>query len=185
MDSTNTKEEIMTIRSVDLWLDDERDIHSSYNFKVETYEDAIDILSTYEVRSISLDHDLGTDKSGYDLACWIERNTAKGLPRLKWNVHSANPVGSKRITAALEMADRYWDAVDATIKNHPSFGIVQEFLEEDEENTLEWFRVRHPQLGELTPFQLILKKNEVSDKILRSFIMKELDLNEDLMDDWK
>ena len=175
----------MIIRSVDLWLDDEREIHDSYNFRVETYEDAIEVLSTFEVRSISLDHDLGTDKSGYDLACWIERNTANGLPRLKWNVHSANPVGAKRITAALEMADRYWNAVDATIKAHKSFKIVEEYLEEGEEEALEWFRVRHVQLGDLTPFQLILKKDEVSEKLLRQFVMKELDLCEDLIDDWK
>ena len=175
----------MMIRNVDLWLDDERDMHKKYNFKVETFEDAVEILATFEVRSVSLDHDLGTEKNGYDLACWIERETANGLPRLEWNVHSANPVGSKRITQALEMADRYWDAVDSTVKAHISFNIVKDFLEETDDNALEWFRVKHKYLGQLTPFQLILKKDKICEKLLRDYVKKELDLNEDLLDEWK
>lgn len=174
----------MINRNVNLWLDDERDLHKNYNFKVETFEDAVEILSTYEVISVSLDHDLGTEKNGYDLACWIERQAAEGLPRLNWNVHSANPVGSKRITMALEMADRYWQAVDSTIKNHASFKIVKDFLSE-RHDTLEWFRVRHQYLGELTPFQLILKKDKMSERLLRDYVKKHLDLTEDLLDTWK
>ena len=63
------------------------------------------------VESISLDHDLGADgdMTGYDVACEIERLAVEGtLPRMYVYVHSANPVGAKRMCAAIEKAEEAW-----------------------------------------------------------------------------
>ena len=55
-----------------------------------TYETAIYLLETEDIELISLDHDLGADKSGYDLCKWMSANN-------RWpqyvQIHSMNPVG--------------------------------------------------------------------------------------------
>lgn len=102
-----------------LWLDDERDPKSNKiqslfgadgdEIWVKTIEQAIYYLKQGIVESISLDHDLGYQKTGLDLANWIEENAFNGnLERLIWSVHSRNPVGAKKITQALRNADSYW-----------------------------------------------------------------------------
>ena len=55
---------------------------------------------------ISFDHDLGWDekkneerKSGYDCAKWLVENK---IPLMKFNVHSANPVGAENIRKLLQ-----------------------------------------------------------------------------------
>ena len=58
---------------------------------------------------ISFDHDLGSGKTGYDVACYIELQAERGvLPHMTWVVHSANPVGAEKIRRAMESAERYW-----------------------------------------------------------------------------
>lgn len=47
-----------------------------------------------------LDHDLGEDKTGYDVMCWLEENT-EYLPGEIVCV-SANPVGKDRITQVID-----------------------------------------------------------------------------------
>lgn len=104
---------------VDLWLDDERDprnarIQELFNADpsmlwVKTAEAAISYLKQKQVRFVSLDHDLGTPATGYDVARWIEERAFHGdLPRLAWAVHSANTVGARAIRDALMNADRFW-----------------------------------------------------------------------------
>ena len=103
----------------DLWLDDERDptdprIQDRFNAEpdmvwVKTADAAISRLKSGGVRFISLDHDLGTTATGYDVAKWIEARAFDGdLPRLAWAVHSANIIGARAIRQALENADLYW-----------------------------------------------------------------------------
>ena len=93
-----------------LWVDDVRSMPESYNALAKTYEEAIDYLKTGQVELISLDHDLGTEKSGYDIAVWIEEKAFSGeISTLEWRIHSANPVGRKRIEQSLSNADRYWN----------------------------------------------------------------------------
>ncbi len=46
-----------------------------------------------------LDHDLGEGKTGYDVACWLERNP-QFLPE-RVIIVSSNPVGRKNIEAVL------------------------------------------------------------------------------------
>jgi hypothetical protein len=62
------------------------------------------------VTHIDFDHDLGDNTpTGYDVARAIEELAFAGLiPRLTWSIHSANPVGRKRIEMAMRSADRFW-----------------------------------------------------------------------------
>ena len=104
---------------IDLWLDDERDpddprIQELFGaepgmFWVKSAHAAIRRLKSGNVRSISLDHDLGQNATGYDVAKWIEeRSFQRQLARVSWNVHSMNVEGAKVIRAALLNADRFW-----------------------------------------------------------------------------
>lgn len=102
---------------VKLWLDDVREAPDGWLW-VRTAREALAILKTVVVDEISLDHDLGLDgvtaedengQSGYDVARYIEEMAYEGrMSRLKWSVHSSNPVGRKRMEAALRSAERFW-----------------------------------------------------------------------------
>jgi hypothetical protein len=93
-----------------LWLDDER-MPPGDDWRVaRTYREAVGALRTGKVRLLSLDHDLGKGRTGYDVAAWVEARAAAGkMGRLEWRVHSANPVGRARIEAAMRSAERLWD----------------------------------------------------------------------------
>lgn len=102
-----------------VWLDDERDPD---NIKIQelfgaepgmiwckTADAAINRLKSNSVEWISLDHDLGTTSTGYDVAKWIEERAHSGeLFPLVWTVHSANVIGARAMRQALENADRFW-----------------------------------------------------------------------------
>ncbi|CCB89098.1 cyclic-phosphate processing receiver domain-containing protein [Simkania negevensis] len=101
-----------------VFLDDElealerKKLARGFDTWVTTAAEAIELISTGKVSEVSLDHDLGPEEvgSGYDVAKFIEEKAfLNEIPRLKWHVHSANPVGRKRMTAALTNADRFWD----------------------------------------------------------------------------
>jgi len=102
-----------------IWLDDERDPQSNIGRQkgatgnevwIKTSHEAINLLESGNVISISLDHDLGEGAgTGYDVAKWIEEQAYHGnLPRLQWQLHSDNTVGIKNMKAALEQADKFW-----------------------------------------------------------------------------
>lgn len=106
---------------INLWLDDERDptdpvIKEKFGSKgneiwVKTPEEAINLLKTGDVVSISFDHDLSLPEpeNGYKVAKWIEEKAFKQeIPKLNWKVHSANPTGSRNITLAMQNADKFW-----------------------------------------------------------------------------
>jgi hypothetical protein len=101
---------------INLWVDDVRDpaLYSPSRewLWVKTAPAAIAALETGTVERVSLDHDLGLlpeEGCGYDVAVWIEEAAYMGkIPALDWLIHSANPVGRKRMEAALMKADRYW-----------------------------------------------------------------------------
>lgn len=107
----NFKQWFNESQAVSVWLDDIRPMPSQYTIHAKTAEAAIDLLKRGNVISISLDHDLGLPENGtgYDVAKWIEEHAFNHeLPKLQWNVHSANPVGRQRIMAALKNADKFW-----------------------------------------------------------------------------
>jgi hypothetical protein len=108
---------------IKMWLDDERDPTSNVTKSlfqsdgteiwVKTYEEAIDLLSKGNVEFVSLDHDLGKEKTGYDVAKWIEENAYYGnLKPIQWRIHSQNQVGASSMKKALESADKYWNQKD-------------------------------------------------------------------------
>ena len=100
-----------------LWLDDQindpdtPDRHTPVGWYGCTHaHQTIEYIKTGIVTEIDFDHDLGEGKgTGYDVALVIEAGAYNGtLDPIKWNIHSANPVGRKRIEAAMQNADRYW-----------------------------------------------------------------------------
>jgi hypothetical protein len=82
-----------------LFVDDLRNPPTQDWMVARSYGEAVAVLSTAPVVEISLDHDLGEDKSGYDVAKWmIESDTWPRIIR----VHTANPVGRDNIFQLLE-----------------------------------------------------------------------------------
>jgi hypothetical protein len=98
---------------VRVWLDDVRETPEGW-IHVKTPEEAIELLDSGEVEEISLDHDLGlatseSERTGYDVLAWLEEAVATGawkhsLPVIR--VHSANPVGWRRMEQAIESIQR-------------------------------------------------------------------------------
>lgn len=87
-----------------VWLDDERPTPAGW-VGVQTPEEAIKLLSSQQVETISLDHDLGLDetRTGYTVINWLElqavTNEAFRMPKVL--IHTDNPVGRKNMLAAL------------------------------------------------------------------------------------
>lgn len=94
-----------------VYLDDERPTPEGWH-RVYTANEAITLLRAGVVEDISLDHDLGDDQkfgTGYDVASFIEEQAFLGeMNRVRWFIHSANPVGRANMKAALERADDFW-----------------------------------------------------------------------------
>lgn len=109
-----------------LWLDDERDpkdplIQHQFGANgdeiwVKTPYDAIRLLETHQVTSISLDHDLGLGKdengkeiNGQTVSQWIlDHALNHNLPPIEWYTHTQNPTGAKWMRHDMKMADRHW-----------------------------------------------------------------------------
>lgn len=97
-----------------VWLDDKRDpvlfTGETDWIRVYTADAAIALLAQGGVDIISLDHDLGTEDTGYTVACWIEEMAYyKKMKPLEWRIHSDNVVGRGNMERALRAADHYWD----------------------------------------------------------------------------
>jgi hypothetical protein len=91
-----------------VFLDDVRECPEGW-LLAKTAKEAIFYLITLGITEISLDHDLGTEDTGYTVAEYIERGAyEKTLPRLTWHLHTDNPVGRAKMQAALTRADKYW-----------------------------------------------------------------------------
>jgi hypothetical protein len=76
-----------------IYLDDLRSCPEGF-VPAKNYEECINLLLTNEVTIISLDHDLGQGKTGYDVAKFMVENNI--FPE-KIYIHSANPVGVDNI----------------------------------------------------------------------------------------
>ena len=81
-----------------LWIDDIRKptdylklIKAHKIIVAYNYESAIEALNDYIFDIISFDHDLGEDKTGYDIAKYIVENQIQ--IKEGFQCHSANPVG--------------------------------------------------------------------------------------------
>ena len=86
-----------------LFLDDKRK-HPDGWILVKSAERAIQLLKKGVVTEISLDHDLGRRKSGYDVVLWMEQEIAKKgfAPPANIIIHTANPVGRAKMEQAVE-----------------------------------------------------------------------------------
>ena len=97
-----------------IWLDDIRPMPEGFTHWCKRAADIKPLMETGEVSHISFDHDLGEgggQMTGYHAACFIEnRAYSRKLPRLTWDIHSANPVGRKNIEVAMRKAEEYWSA---------------------------------------------------------------------------
>lgn len=99
---------------MNIWLDDERPMPEGFDTHIKTPWEAIDLLKTGKVESISLDNDLGlfnyaAPNEGRHVAQWIEQAAFEGtLSRFTVMVHTANSVARKEICTAIQNAYRYW-----------------------------------------------------------------------------
>jgi len=88
-----------------LYIDDLRPCPNGYVL-ARTYAEALDQLRSNTFDEISLDHDLGEEKTGYDILCWIEWQVFTLAPddfaNTVLKVHSANPVGRQRMLQVIE-----------------------------------------------------------------------------------
>lgn len=77
------------------------------NYKIyvaRTYKDAISFLDTKKFDIIDLDHDLGEEKSGYDVIKYVIENN---IQIKNVAVHTMNPVGRQNI---LQLVSRYMNS---------------------------------------------------------------------------
>jgi hypothetical protein len=97
-----------------VYLDDSREAPDGW-VRAFTPEEVIAHLQTGTVEAISLDHDLGLatqdrERTGYDVLRYLEEALAIGTwthPLPEIHVHSANPVGWKRMEQAISAIRRY------------------------------------------------------------------------------
>jgi hypothetical protein len=100
---------------IHLWLDDIRDPvdygMSDEDFVwIKNYSEAVKLIETGRVTWISFDHDLGEEKTGYDIAKYIEEKVYSGAIKCpEWKIHSGNPVGRANIELAMRSAKRFCD----------------------------------------------------------------------------
>ena len=86
-----------------IWLDDIRPAPDNTYFVCRSYEDFIDLCSILmflgkSINFVDFDHDLGTEKTGYDVAKYIVENN---IPVDCFSVHSSNSVGKDNIEQLL------------------------------------------------------------------------------------
>ena len=98
-----------------VWLDDFREAPPGW-VHVRSPDEAIALLRSGAVEEISLDHDLGLftpegrEWTGYAVLEWLEREVALGtatFPLPLMAIHSANPVGRRRMQRAIGSIRRW------------------------------------------------------------------------------
>lgn len=94
-----------------IYLDDERVVPTGF-VGVKTFDDFVKMVNDNinDITHISFDHDLGTDKTGYDCAVYIEMlvHTACFNPCVM-TCHSMNPVGKMRINQVFRSIQNRWN----------------------------------------------------------------------------
>jgi hypothetical protein len=85
---------------VKMYLDDVRKCPEGW-ILVRTYQEARSLVDTGQITEVSLDHDLGTDETGYDVILWIERQVYFGQIRKPViHIHTSNPAGRRKMELA-------------------------------------------------------------------------------------
>lgn len=91
------------MRAIQIYLDDSN--RAPFGMvQTNTVEDTIVLLSKCTVSVLSLDHDLGYEKTGYDVLLWIEEQVVKSdyRPPPLMAVHSWNAGARSKMLAAIE-----------------------------------------------------------------------------------
>lgn len=109
-------------KKINLYLDDLRDCPEGFVI-ARCVEDAKKYLKEYDIDTLSLDHDLGTDDngnllpSGYDFVKYI---CEEGVCFNKIYIHTDNPVGRDNMYSTLIAAQRRgFISNDILICNYP------------------------------------------------------------------
>lgn len=76
-----------------------KDIDGVFIVQARTYSAAIQAFEDFTFDIIFFDHDLGEEKTGYDIAKYIVENQIEVKDGFK--IHSANPVGRSNIMQLL------------------------------------------------------------------------------------
>ena len=97
---------IPVYRGEKIWIDDMRSPPDNSYRWCQTYDSAIATIhyfstSDYGIERICFDHDLGEEKTGYDIAKYLVKN---GIYIENYSVHSMNPVGRQNI---IQLLDHY------------------------------------------------------------------------------
>ena len=90
---------------INIFLDDLRDYPNDF-VVARNYRDCIDLLNNNRVKIMTFDHDLGEEKTGYDVAKYIVEmgiENSDFWPQLIY-IHTSNPVGRNNI---YQLLDRY------------------------------------------------------------------------------
>lgn len=105
----NNKKQIRNIKHY-LYVDDIREPNIAQDdknlnviFIARTYKDAIKELNIYKYDIIDLDHDLGEEKTGYDICKYIVENNIR-FDEIR--IHTSNPVGRDNM---IQLLERYTD----------------------------------------------------------------------------
>lgn len=93
-----------------LWIDDLRPVPNDYIncyyiIIAKSYTQAIKALHKFKYDIICLDHDLGEDKTGYDVCKYIIENN---ISCKEFRIHTSNPVGRLNMT---QLLNRYTEAI--------------------------------------------------------------------------
>ena len=100
------KKKGVILKLLKIFLDDERNAPNGW-IRVATVKAAIYLLEGGNVEIISLDHDLGTKETGYDVILWIEREVAeRGIIPPEIRVHSANAGAYKKMILGMDSIKR-------------------------------------------------------------------------------
>lgn len=104
-----------------VYLDDERTAPGGW-VQVRWPEEAIDLLKTGNVETISLDHDLGegseyeNPRTGYDVLLWIEKEVATGdFTPPKIIIHTANTPARSKMNLAVRQIKRLYKRREAGV----------------------------------------------------------------------
>jgi hypothetical protein len=92
-----------------LWIDDLRPPPDAEWTWARTSAEALAHIKRGITTEISFDYDLGGDDTALPVAQWIERCAHdRTMEPVRWQVHSANPVGRANLEACIRSAERFW-----------------------------------------------------------------------------
>ncbi len=113
------------MNAVKVYLDDERIPPPDWT-QVRTGRDAIVMLETGAVDSISLDHDWGDGAgTGYDVILWIEEAVAtRNFIAPEIIVHTANPSARQKMLAGVRSICRLQRALSANARRRQNMGNI-------------------------------------------------------------